>query len=191
LPAAPFLSHLAPLRDPRQVSKVLYPSTEVLLLLLYATICGTDDLVGIELWGDPHWAFLCRFLPFARQKTAAAAHCLGLAARQRLVLGQEAVAAKSNEITAIPRLLQRLALTGALVTIDAMATQKPVARTILEGGGDYVLALTENRPATHAAVAEFFAAPPRRRSSTAIRALMAITAGSRPAAMPSALRSPG
>jgi hypothetical protein len=49
------------------------------------------------------------------------------AAGQRLVLGQETVAEKSNEITAIPRLLRRLELTGALVTIDAMGTQKEIA----------------------------------------------------------------
>lgn len=82
------------------------------------------------------------------------------ATRQRLVLGQEAVAEKSNEITAIPLLLQRLELTGALVTIDAMGTQTQIAQTILDGGGDYVLALKQNWPATQAAVETFFAAPP-------------------------------
>src|SRR5215203_764792 len=70
------------------------------------------------------------------------------ASRQRLVLGQEAVAGKSNEITAIPLLLERLALKGALVTIDAIGTQTEIARTILERGGDYLLALKANRPAT-------------------------------------------
>ncbi len=49
------------------------------------------------------------------------------ASRQRLVLGQQAVAGKSNEITAIPLLLERLALTGALVTIDAIGTQSKIA----------------------------------------------------------------
>ena len=53
---------------------------------------------------------------------------------QRLVLGQEATADKSNEITAIPRLLERLALEGALVTIDAMGTQTEIARTIRRKG---------------------------------------------------------
>ena len=79
------------------------------------------------------------------------------ATRQRLVLGQEAVAEKSNEITAIPILLQRLELAGALVTIDAMGTQTEIAQTILDGGGDYVLTLKENWPATCAEVAETFA----------------------------------
>jgi predicted transposase YbfD/YdcC len=47
---------------------------------------------------------------------------------------------KSYEIAAIPLLLRRLELTGALVTIDAMGTQKEIAQTIIDGGGDYVLA---------------------------------------------------
>lgn len=82
------------------------------------------------------------------------------AARQRLVLGQEATSAKSNEITAIPLLLERLELAGALVTIDAMGTQTAIADTIVRRGGDYLLALKANRPATHDDVARFFADPP-------------------------------
>ncbi len=82
------------------------------------------------------------------------------ATQQRLVLGQEAVAEKSNEIVAIPLLLRRLELTGALVTIDAMGTQTEIAQTILDGGADYVLSLKENWPATYAEVAMVFADPP-------------------------------
>ena len=83
------------------------------------------------------------------------------ASRQRLVLGQEAVAGKSNEITAIPLRLERLALEGALVTVDAIGTQVEIASTILGRGGDYLLALKENRPAMFADVEAFFAdAPP-------------------------------
>jgi predicted transposase YbfD/YdcC len=76
------------------------------------------------------------------------------------VLGQEIVAEKANEIVAIPALLQRLDLQGALVTIDAMGTQTAIARTILDGGGDYVLALKENWPATSAQVEAVFATSP-------------------------------
>jgi predicted transposase YbfD/YdcC len=82
------------------------------------------------------------------------------ASRQRLVLGQEAVLGKSNEITAIPLLLERLALTGALVTIDAIGTQSSIAEAILARGGDYLLALKANRPATFKDVEAFFADPP-------------------------------
>ncbi len=82
------------------------------------------------------------------------------ASRQRLVLGQEATEAKSNEITAIPLLLERLELRGALVTIDAMGTQTRIAQKILDRGGDYLLALKENWPATYAEVETLFAKPP-------------------------------
>lgn len=82
------------------------------------------------------------------------------ATRQRLVLGQQATHAKSNEIVAIPLLLERLELTGALVTIDAIGTQATIGETIVKRGGDYLLALKANRPATHADVARFFEATP-------------------------------
>lgn len=82
------------------------------------------------------------------------------ASQQRLVLGQEAVSGKSNEIVAIPLLLERLALTGALVTIDAIGTQRAIAATIRKGGGDYLLGLKQNWPAIFQDLEAFFADPP-------------------------------
>lgn len=82
------------------------------------------------------------------------------ASRQRLVLGQEAVAGKSNEIKAIPLLLERLALTGALVTIDAIGCQTKIARAIRAKGADYLLAVKSNWPALHAEIARYFADAP-------------------------------
>jgi predicted transposase YbfD/YdcC len=67
------------------------------------------------------------------------------AARQRLVLGQVKVADKSNEIVAIPKLLDLLAIEGAIVTIDAMGCQRAIATTILGKKADYVLALKGNQ----------------------------------------------
>lgn len=67
------------------------------------------------------------------------------ASRQRLVLGQQATAEKSNEVEAIPLLLERLALTGALVTIDAMGATARIARAVLDRGADYLLALKANQ----------------------------------------------
>jgi len=66
-------------------------------------------------------------------------------ASQRLVLGQMKVAEKSNEITAIPQLLDLLTIKNAIVTIDAMGCQKNIARTIINKGADYVLALKGNQ----------------------------------------------
>jgi predicted transposase YbfD/YdcC len=79
------------------------------------------------------------------------------ASRQRLVLGQQACAEKSNEITAIPALLERLELTGALVTIDAMGCQTEIAKAIRAKGADYLLSLKDNWPALCAEVERFFA----------------------------------
>jgi predicted transposase YbfD/YdcC len=84
------------------------------------------------------------------------------ASRQRLVLGQEATDAKSNEISAIPLLLERLHLTGALVTIDAMGTQTKIAGTILTRGADYLLALKDNQKSLATEVALFFDAHEQR-----------------------------
>ena len=81
------------------------------------------------------------------------------AAGQRLVLGQEATAEKSNEITAIPLLLDRLMLKDSIATIDAMGTQVEIAEKIIEKEGDYCLALKENRPALHAELERYFADP--------------------------------
>jgi predicted transposase YbfD/YdcC len=80
------------------------------------------------------------------------------ATRQRLVLGQQACAEKSNEIMAIPELLDRLELTGALVTIDAMGCQTRIAQAIRNRGADYLLALKDNWLALAADVEGFFAA---------------------------------
>ena len=67
------------------------------------------------------------------------------ATENQLVLGQTKVADKSNEITAIPELLQLLDITGCIVTIDAIGTQTKIAETIVTGGGDYLLAVKENQ----------------------------------------------
>jgi len=84
---------------------------------------------------------------------SAYAHAAGL------VLAARAVETKGNEITAIPELLDMLAIEGAVVTIDAIGTQKTIAAKIVEKKADYVLALKENQGALHADVEEFFADP--------------------------------
>lgn len=67
----------------------------------------------------------------------------------RMVFGQIAVEDKSNEITAIPKLLELMDLKGAVVTIDAIGTQREIAKKIIDGGGDYVLPVKDNQPALH------------------------------------------
>jgi hypothetical protein len=76
----------------------------------------------------------------------AAVHMVSaFAARQRLVLGQVKVAEKSNEIVAIPKLLEMMAIEGAIVTIDAMGCQRGIAKTIIDKKADYVLARRRRR----------------------------------------------
>jgi predicted transposase YbfD/YdcC len=67
------------------------------------------------------------------------------ATQNELVLGQTKVGEKSNEITAIPELLRLLDISGCIVTIDAIGTQTEITETIIEGGGDYLLAVKENQ----------------------------------------------
>ena len=94
----------------------------------------------------------------AKKDAQAAVHMVSaFAAHQRLVLGQVRVADKSNEIVAIPKLLDLLALEGAVVTIDAIGCQREIARKILEKKADYVLALKGNQGALRDDV-EVFAA---------------------------------
>lgn len=74
----------------------------------------------------------------------------------RLMLGQLAVDEKSNEITAIPKLLKFLELEGAVVTMDAMGCQKEIVDQVIEQGGDYMLAVKDNQPTLAAAITELF-----------------------------------
>ena len=78
------------------------------------------------------------------------------ATENSLTLGQVATDAKSNEITAIPELIERIDVKGALVTIDAMGCQKDIAKKIVDAKGDYVLAVKDNQPKLHEAIKEFF-----------------------------------
>jgi len=86
------------------------------------------------------------------------------ASTSRLVLGQEAVVDKSNEITAIPVLLERLAedggLAGAIVTIDAIACNGTIARAVRDAGADYLLAVKANQPTLRGDIESFFADAP-------------------------------
>lgn len=72
-----------------------------------------------------------------------------------LSLGQVACAEKSNEITAIPEVLRLVDIKGAIITIDAMGAQKAIAAQIIDGEGDYVLALKGNQEALHQAVIDY------------------------------------
>ena len=204
-----FLDHFADLEDPRQLSKVIYPLDEILLLSLLAVLAGAETFTAIAQFGKDKLDLLRRLRPFANgtpdhdrlgevfaalnpeqfQKcfvawvvalTGIAGDVIAIdgktsrrsyqkkgglnpihmvsafAARQRLVLGQVKVAEKSNEIVAIPRLLDMLSIAGAIVTIDAMGCQREIAAKIIDKTADYVLALKGNQGTLHEDV-ELFA----------------------------------
>jgi len=77
-----------------------------------------------------------------------------------LVLGQEKVSGKSNEITAIPKLLKLIEIAGCLVTIDAMGCQTEIAKTIIEQGADYLLAVKGNQRHLQQDIKKLFAEVP-------------------------------
>jgi predicted transposase YbfD/YdcC len=93
-----------------------------------------------------------------RAKGRGALHSVSVwASELGLSLGQVSCVEKSNEITAIPELLRLVDITGAIITIDAMGTQKAIAKQIVDGEGDYVLALKANQEKLHDAVIDHIA----------------------------------
>ena len=94
---------------------------------------------------------------FDAASSKAAIHMVSAwATANQISLGQVVTGAKSNEISAIPKLLEMLELSGALVTIDAMGCQVEIARDIVDGGADYCLAAKGNQPTLHAGLVEHF-----------------------------------
>lgn len=85
---------------------------------------------------------------------------------QRMVLGQIATDVKSNEITAVPKLLKMLSLKGTIVTVDALNCQRDIAQQIVDQGGDYALALKGNQKTLHEDVKLFLDDPAREASDT-------------------------
>ena len=94
---------------------------------------------------------------YDRNRKQSALHLVtAWATKQRLVLAQVKVEDKSNEITAIPALLELLDLSGAIITLDAMGTQTSIARQIIENQADYILALKANHPTLFTQVEQWF-----------------------------------
>lgn len=211
------LEHFSRLEDDREPQRVMYPLSEVLLLVTCATIASCDDFDEIEAWGTHHLEFLRQFAPFHfgipcdrwlrtlinrvdpilfgrcfedwikalwpgrheliaidgktsrrthdKGKELKALHTLSAyATNARLTLAQLSVADKTNEITAIPDLLDHLAgtghLKGALVTIDAMGCQVAIADRIVAHEADFLLALKGNQLTLETEVDAYFRTAP-------------------------------
>jgi predicted transposase YbfD/YdcC len=97
---------------------------------------------------------------FARASGKSALHMVSAwGCEQRLVLAQIATDAKSNEITAVPKLLEMLSLKGTIVTVDALNCQRAIAQQIVDQGGDYAMALKGNQGTLHDDVRTFLDDP--------------------------------
>ena len=211
------LKHFSRLDDDRQPWRIVYPLSEVLLLLTCATIASCDDFDEIAAWGKYHLDLLRKFAPYYngipcerwlralvnridpetfascfedwihalwpgrhiliaidgktsrrthdKRKGLKALHTLSAyATNAHLTLAQISVPEKTNEITAIPVLLDHLAekeqLEGALVTIDAMGCQVEIAAKIVEHKADFLLPLKGNQPTLEAEVEAYFETAP-------------------------------
>jgi hypothetical protein len=97
----------------------------------------------------------------SRRQGAPAVHLLAAVShRLGLTLGQQAVDDRTNAIPVAPVLLRGLVLEGRVVTMDALLTQREIAQTVLDGGGDYVMVAKGNQPLLAQDIAELFASPP-------------------------------
>jgi predicted transposase YbfD/YdcC len=211
------LEHFSRLEDDREPWRIVYPLSEVLLLLTCATIASCDDFDEIAAFGHHHLDLLRKFAPYYngipcerwlralvnridpetfascfedwiralwpgrhvliaidgktsrrthdKRKGLKALHTLSAyATNAHLTLAQISVPEKTNEITAIPVLLDHLAerkqLEGALVTIDAMGCQVEIAAKIVEHKADFLLPLKGNQPTLEAEVEAYFETAP-------------------------------
>ena len=198
-PTVAISEHFASLEDPRVERTKLHQLLDIIVIAICAVICGADDWVEVELFGNAKLAWLRTFLElpngipshdtfgrvFARLNAEQFQQCFlawiqavsevtrgqvialdgkvlrgscdrvlgkagidmvsAWATANHLVLGQVKVDDKSNEITAIPKLLQMLEIAGCIVTIDALGCQTEIAQAIVERDADYVLAVKENQ----------------------------------------------
>jgi predicted transposase YbfD/YdcC len=110
---------------------------------------GPDRLIAID-------GKTCRGSHDASQQLGPLHIVSAWASEEGIALGQIATEEKSNEITAIPQLLEQIDLTDSLITIDAMGCQKEIARDIVDGGGDFVISLKDNQPKLREAIEEYF-----------------------------------
>jgi predicted transposase YbfD/YdcC len=204
------LSNFEKLSDPRVERTKHHKLLDMVTIALCATICGADNWVDVEKFGDAKEEWFGRFLElphgipshdtfgrvFAKLDTQEFLTCVhnwlrslrltlkdqgvaidgktlrgsfdaasgksalhvvsAWASGLRLSLGQVSVDSKSNEITAVPELLNLLELTGAIVTMDAMHCQKETLKKIRAKGADYLVAVKDNQPKLFALLRDLF-----------------------------------
>ncbi|WP_411511120.1 ISAs1 family transposase [Escherichia coli] len=128
------MEHISIIPDYRQAWKVEHKLSDILLLTICAVISGAEGWEDIEDFGETH--------PDSTMHS--------------LVLGQIKTDEKSNEITAIPELLNMMDIKGKIITTDAMGCQKDIAEKIQKQGGDYLFAVKGNQGRLNKAFEEKF-----------------------------------
>ena len=128
------MEHISIIPDYRQAWKVEHKLSDILLLTICAVISGAEGWEDIEDFGETH--------PDSTTHS--------------LVLGQIKTDEKSNEITAIPELLNMMDIKGKIITTDAMGCQKDIAEKIQKQGGDYLFAVKGNQGRLNKAFEEKF-----------------------------------
>jgi predicted transposase YbfD/YdcC len=205
-PVTSIQAHFAHVNDPRIDRNTAHSLLDMFVIAICAIICGANDWVAVEAFGNAKCAWFRRFLDlsngipshdtfgrvfarldpdqleqgfttwFAAVHEVTAGEIVAVAGKRlrqpadrawgraaiemvsawtsanRLILGQEKVATGSNEITAVPALLERLALDGCIVTLDAMHCQTETAATMLDQDADDVLTVKQNQPTLYAGI---------------------------------------
>lgn len=146
-PLAAIEEHFSKVTDPRVERTKEHKLIDIIAIAICAVICGAEGWVDIDIIQGQIINLDGKQLRGSKDSLLGKRAIYMVSAwaeENELVLGQRKVDEKSNEITAIPELLKLLALSGCIVTIDAMGTQTNIAKTIVEGEADYVLSVKEN-----------------------------------------------
>ncbi|MGK2621448.1 ISAs1 family transposase, partial [Escherichia coli] len=166
------MEHISIIPDYRQAWKVEHKLSDILLLTICAVISGAEGWEDIEDFGETHLDFLKQYGDFengipVHDTIARVVSCISPAKFHECfinwmrdchssVIGQIKTDEKSNEITAIPELLNMLDIKGKIITTDAMGCQKDIAEKIQKQGGDYLFAVKGNQGRLNKAFEEKF-----------------------------------
>ncbi len=158
------MEHISVIPDYRQAWKVEHKLSDILLLTICAVISGAEGWEDIEDFGETHLDFLKQSIDgktlrhsYDKSRRRGAIHVISaFSTMHSLVIGQIRTDEKSNEITAIPELLNMMDIKGKIITTDAMGCQKDIADKIQKQGGDYLFAVKGNQGRLNKAFEENF-----------------------------------
>ncbi len=142
------------IEDIRQEQKVRHLLKDILVIVLFATLANADDWVEIALFAENYQDYLIKYIEL---KNGSPSHIVSAWSKEDgFCFGQKAAEEKSNEITAISELLEKLQIKGQIVTIDAMGTQKGIAEKIRYKRADYALAVKGSQGTLYEGLREYF-----------------------------------